>query len=109
VLSLLVLPFTEPRMDGGDRRSAHNLLLVDHHHHLVRDANTASLLFGVCLIVAMLAILARRWRAAGAATRQVLAPMYLTGAVFMLVIGAVAIYLPGSSSTPATCRSTCSA
>jgi PAS domain S-box-containing protein len=92
VLSLLVLPFTEPRLDGGDRRSAHNMLLVDHHHDLVRDADIASLLFGVCLIVAMLAILARRWRAAGAATRQVLAPMYLTGAVFMLVIGAVAIY-----------------
>ena len=40
----------------------------------------------------MLVILARRWRAASAATRQVLTPMYLTGTVCMLVIGAVAIY-----------------
>ena len=30
VLSLVVLPFTEPRLDGADRHSAHNLLLVDH-------------------------------------------------------------------------------
>src|SRR3954452_431425 len=92
VLGLLVLPFTEPRLDGADRHSAHNLLLVDHHHDLVGDADAASLLFGVCLIVAMLVILARRWRAAGAATRQVLAPVYLTGTVSMFVIGAVAIY-----------------
>jgi PAS domain S-box-containing protein len=92
VLSLLVLPFTEPRLDGADRHSAHNLLLVDHHHDLVRDADAASLLFGIGLIVAMLVILARRWQAAGAATRQVLAPVYLTGAACMFVIGAVAIY-----------------
>ena len=92
VLSLVVLPFTEPRLDGADRHSAHNLLLVDHHHDLVRGADTASLLFGICLIVAMLVILARRWRAASAAARRVLTPMYLTGTVCMLAIGAVAIY-----------------
>ena len=92
VLSLLVLPFTEPRLDGADRHSAHNLLLVDHHHDLVRGADAASLLFGICLIAAMLVILARRWRAAGAAARQVLTPMYLTGTVCMFAIGAVAIY-----------------
>ena len=92
VLSLLVLPFTEPRLDGADRHSAHNLLLVAHHHDLVRAADAVSLLVGVCLIVAMLVILARRWRAAGVATREVLAPVYLTGAVCMFVIGAVAIY-----------------
>ena len=51
VLSLLVLPFTEPRLDGADRHSAHNLLLVDHHHDLVRAADAVSLLFGICLIV----------------------------------------------------------
>ena len=92
VLSLLVLPFTEPRLDGADRHSAHNLLLVAHHHDLVRAADAVSLLVGVCLIVAMLVILARRWQAAGVATREVLAPVYLTGAVCMFVIGAVAIY-----------------
>ena len=72
VLSLLVLPFTEPRLDGADRHSAHNMLLVDHHHDLVRGADAASLLFGICLIAAMLVILARRWRAASAAARRVL-------------------------------------
>ncbi|HWH65705.1 MAG TPA: PAS domain S-box protein, partial [Gaiellales bacterium] len=92
VLSLLVLPFTEPRLDGADRHSAHNLLLVDHHHDLVRAADAVSLLFGICLIIAMLVILARRWQAAGVAAREVLAPVYLTGAVCMFVIGAVAIY-----------------
>ncbi|HZI34530.1 MAG TPA: PAS domain S-box protein [Gaiellales bacterium] len=92
VLSLLVLPFTEPRLDGADRHSAHNLLLVDHHHDLVRAADAVSLLVGICLIVAMLVILARRWQAAGVAAREVLAPVYLTGAVCMFVIGAVAIY-----------------
>ena len=40
----------------------------------------------------MLVILARRWRAASAAARRVLTPMYLTGTVCMLAIGAVAIY-----------------
>ena len=38
VLSLLVLPFTEPRLDGADRHSAHNLLLVDHHPTWSRTA-----------------------------------------------------------------------
>ena len=46
-----------------------------------------SLLFGICLIVAMLVILVRRWRAASAAARRVLTPMYLTGTVCMLAIG----------------------
>jgi PAS domain S-box-containing protein len=92
VLGLVVVPFTEPRLDGADRHSAHNLLLVDHQHDLVKDANAASLLFGICLIVAMLVILARRWRAASAAARRVLTPMYLTGTVCMVAIGAVAIY-----------------
>ena len=92
VAGLAVLAFTEPRLDGSDRRSAHNLLLVQHHHGLVEGVDSISLGIGVGLITAMLVILARRWMAATAASRRVLTPMYATGAASMIVIGLIATY-----------------
>jgi PAS domain S-box-containing protein len=104
VLSLIAIPFTEPRSDGSDPRSAHNLLVAEHSHDTVRIINSISLGVGIALIMAVLVILARRWRAASPALRRTLAPVYLTGTLSVVMIGAVALVFAvvesGSSDVP---------
>ena len=90
VIQLALLPFTQPRLDGADSHSADNLLLVSHRPDLVAAVNGVSLALGIVIIVAILAILVRRWRAAAPAARRVLTPVYLTGAVCVVTIGVVA-------------------
>ena len=90
VTQLAILPFTEPREDGNDARSAHNLLLVSHQPDLVAAAQGVTLAIGIVLIVAILVILVRRYREATAAARRVLTPVYVTGAVCVVTIGVVA-------------------
>ena len=82
-ITLLMLPFSQPRLDGDGAapNSASNLLLVSHRPGLVirppgdrgggRDPDRDA---------AVLVIVWRRWRSATDATRRVLAPMYATGA-----------------------------
>ena len=90
VLSTLTLPFTQPRLDGGaDVRSADNLLLVSHQPGLVSAIQSLAVIVAVPLVVAVLVTLIQRWRAASAARRRVLGPMYLTGAVAIAVLGLV--------------------
>ncbi len=104
VLSLLAIPFTEPARDGSDPRTAHNLLLADHSHETVTLLNSISLGIGIALIVAILVILSRRWRAASPALRRTLAPVYLTGALSVVTIGVVALFFTtveqGASDVP---------
>ena len=88
VLTLLILPFSQPRLDGGgaDPRSADNLLLVSHQPGLVRAANVVAELVALGIVVMVLWIVWRRWRSASDATRRVLGPMYLTGAAAVVVL-----------------------
>ncbi|HET7429646.1 MAG TPA: PAS domain S-box protein [Gaiellales bacterium] len=104
VISLIAIPFTEPAKDGSDARSAHNLLLVEHSHETVTVLDSISLGIGIALIVAILVILGRRWRAASPALRRTLAPVYLTGGLSVIMIGVVAFFFTvvesGSSDVP---------
>jgi PAS domain S-box-containing protein len=104
VRSLVTVPFEEPAKDGSDPRSAHNLLLVHHSHDTVTVLNSISLGIGIALIVAILVILVRRWRAASPALRRTLAPVYVTGALSVVMIGAVALWYglvdTGASDVP---------
>ena len=69
-LSALLTPFTEPRLDGADRGTAHNPLLVSHQSGLVAALNGVSLAFGLALVAAMLVVLVRRWREATVTARR---------------------------------------
>ena len=93
VLSLLILPFSQPRLDGqgADRNSADNLLLVSHQPGLVRAASVAAELVALGIVVMVLWIVWRRWRSASDATRRVLGPMYLTGAATIVVLMAFTV------------------
>jgi PAS domain S-box-containing protein len=90
VISTLMLPFSEPRVDGGvNVHSAHNLLLVSHQPGLVSALQLIAVVVAVPLVILVLFTVVSRWRSASAASRRVLGPMYLTGAVAIAVLGLV--------------------
>ena len=90
-LSIVTLPFTEPREEpgGASRFSAHNVALADHLPGLVSAVTVVAIVIAVPLIIAVLWTVLQRWRHASPATRRVLAPLYLTGAVAMGAISGV--------------------
>jgi PAS domain S-box-containing protein len=87
-VSLLLVPFSQPRIDGqgASPRSASNLLLVSHQKDLIAAVETVAVVGAVVVLVAALAVVWGRWRAASPASRRVLAPMYVTGAVAIAVL-----------------------
>jgi PAS domain S-box-containing protein len=82
-VSLLLLPFSQPRTDGqgASRHSADNLLLVSHQTTLIEVIQVIAFAVALVVLGAALVVLGQRWRAASPALRRVLAPMYLTGAI----------------------------
>jgi PAS domain S-box-containing protein len=88
--SLLTLPFTEPRLDGGEEGLASNPVLIDHRPGLVDTVSSVSLAFGLVILVITLRLLYQRWDVATVAARRVLAPVYLTGAVAVAALGVLA-------------------
>jgi PAS domain S-box-containing protein len=82
-VSLLLIPFSQPRTDGlgSSTRSADNLLLVSHQKALVQAVDVIAFVVAIVVLAAALVVLGQRWRAASPALRRVLAPMYLTGAI----------------------------
>ncbi len=82
-VSLLLIPFSQPRTDGqgASLRSADNLLLVSHQKTLIEVIQVIAFVVALVVLAAALVVLAQRWRAASSAMRRVLAPMYLTGAI----------------------------
>ncbi len=81
-VSLLLVPFSQPRIDGlgASPRSADNLLLVSHQAGLIAVIQVMAFAVALVVLGAALVVLWQRWRAASPALRPVLAPMYLTGA-----------------------------
>jgi PAS domain S-box-containing protein len=96
-VSLLLLPFSQPRADGqgASERSAGNLLLVSHQPGLISVVQVIAFLGALVVLAAALVVLGQRWRASSPALRRVLAPMYLTGAtaigVTLLVVAGLEI------------------
>ena len=96
-VSLLLVPFSQPRIDGlgASPRSADNLLLVSHQTGLVGVIQVIAFAVALVVLGAALVVLGQRWRAASPAMRRVLAPMYLTGAtaigVTLLVVAILQI------------------
>ncbi|MGN6377518.1 MAG: PAS domain S-box protein, partial [Gaiellales bacterium] len=82
-LSLLTLPFAQPRDDvaGMSHSSASNLLLISHQHRVVVATELVATVVAVPLIAAVMIELWRRWRTATPVARRVLTPLYATGAV----------------------------
>jgi PAS domain S-box-containing protein len=82
-VSLLLLPFSQPRTDGqgASPRSADNLLLVSQQRTLIEIIQVIAIAVALVVLAAALVVLAQRWRVASSAMRRVLAPMYLTGAI----------------------------
>jgi PAS domain S-box-containing protein len=81
-ISLLLLPFSQPRTDGqgASTHSADNLLLVSHQTGLIAVVQVIAFVVALVVLAASLVLVWQRWRAASSATRRVLAPMYVTGA-----------------------------
>ncbi len=90
-VALLLTPFTEPRLDGADSATALNPLLISHQSGLVETVNAISLALGMALVVATMAVLARRWRAASVTARRELKPVYLTGVVALAALAVFAV------------------
>jgi len=96
-VSLLAAPFSQPRLDGdADKRSASNILLVDHQHAVATTLDTISLAIGLVLIAITIVITAKRWRSASPASRRVLLPVYGTGVIVVAGIGGLALANTGS-------------
>jgi signal transduction histidine kinase len=86
-LTVAEVPFTQPRLEGGaDARSASNLLLVSHQPGVVTAMQRISLVIGLFVTAGVLWTVWGRWRSASAATRRVLAPVYVTAAVAIGVL-----------------------
>jgi PAS domain S-box-containing protein len=94
-LSLLLIPFSQPRTDGegASPHSASNLLLLSHRPGLIQAAQTVALAVALAILIATLVVVFTRWRDASTAARRVLAPMYLTGAAAIGVLLLVALVL----------------
>jgi PAS domain S-box-containing protein len=96
-VSLLLVPFSQPRSDGQgvSPRSADNLLLVSHQTGLISVVQVIAFVVALVVLAASLFVLGQRWRSASQAMRRVLAPMYLTGAtaigVTLLVVAVLQI------------------
>jgi PAS domain S-box-containing protein len=92
-VSLLLVPFSQPRIDGqgASPHSATNLFLVSHQKALIDVVQSVAFAGALVLLVAALAVVWRRWRTASPGARRVLAPMYATGgasiAVLLLAVG----------------------
>ena len=87
-VSLLLLPFSQPRLDGQGTsvHSASNLLLVSHQPGLIDVVQVLAFLAALVILGAALVVVWQRWRAASPPTRRVLAPMYATGALAIGVL-----------------------
>jgi PAS domain S-box-containing protein len=90
-LAALLTPFTEPRLDGADRGTALNPLLISHQSGLVSALNGVSLAFGLALVAATLVVLIRRWSEATVTVRRELKPVYLTGIVALAALAVFAL------------------
>jgi PAS domain S-box-containing protein len=90
-VSVLLAPFTEPRLDGADSETSLNPLLISHQTGLVATVNAVSLAFGMVLVAATVSVLARRWRAASVTARRELKPVYLTGVVALAALAVFAV------------------
>ena len=90
-VAVLLTPFTEPRLDGADRGTALNPLLISHQSGLVAAINGVSLAFGLALVAATVVVLIRRWRAATVTVRRELKPVYLTGVVALAALAVFAL------------------
>jgi PAS domain S-box-containing protein len=94
-ISLALIPFSQPRTDGqgASPHSASNLLLVSHQPGVVNAVQTVASAAALVILVAALVVVFNRWRAASAATRRVLAPMYASGAAAIGVLLLLALVL----------------
>jgi PAS domain-containing protein len=96
-VSLLLIPFSQPRIDGqgANPRSADNVLLVSHQPTLIAVVQVIAFAVALVVLGAALVVLGKRWREASPALRRVLAPMYATGAtaigVTLLVVAVLQI------------------
>jgi len=95
-MGLLMLPFTEPRVEGQgvSPKSASNALLVTHKPDLVSVMESLEFIVAIVLVSACLIMVLRRWRTAAPGVRRVLAPLYLTGA---FAIGVILVVVVGST------------
>ncbi len=88
VLSLLLVPVSQPRLDGqgASKHSASNLLLVSHQPGVIDVVQVVAFVGALVILAAALVVVWQRWRAASPASRRVLAPMYVTGGVAIGVL-----------------------
>jgi PAS domain S-box-containing protein len=85
--TLAILPFFEPSDFATGSSSSRNLFLVSHNSDLVRVISSVDALLGVGLAACVLVILVKRWRTATPAAQRVLAPVFATTSVAVVVNG----------------------